>query len=74
MLVESKGEWKGDEQEIEFRLQEVRIRPDCDTEDWQVEKKDLTSPRMLRNVTTRSFELLDQDENTSAEWQKFVKG
>lgn len=73
LLTENKGEWKSTNETIEFRLQEARSRNDCGTEDWQVEKTDKKTERMIRNVTTNSFELLDQDEQTSAEWQKFVK-
>jgi hypothetical protein len=73
LLVESKGEWEATNEMIEFKLQEIRQRPNCDTEQWQSEKSDKRAERNLRNITPKSFELLDQEENSSAEWVKFVK-
>lgn len=73
LLVESSGEWKATNEVIEFRLQEVRQRPSCETEQWQVEKADKVTERDLRNITPQSFELLDQEESSSAEWVKFIK-
>jgi hypothetical protein len=73
LLIENRGEWKSTNEIIEFRLQEIRKRPDCSTEEWNVEKMDKTAERMIRNVSTNSFEMLDQEEQSSAEWQKFVK-
>jgi hypothetical protein len=73
LLTENKGDWKSTNEIIEFHLQETRSRNDCGTEEWQVEKTNKTAERMIRNVTTNSFEILDQEEQTSAEWQKFVK-
>lgn len=73
LLVESKGEWEATNEMIEFKLQEIRQRPNCDTEQWQSEKSDRRTERNLRNITPKSFELLDQEENSSAEWVKFVK-
>jgi hypothetical protein len=73
LLMENKGDWKSTDEVIQFHLQEIRSRNACDTEDWQVEKLDKTAERMIRNVTTTSFEILDQEDQTSAEWQKFVK-
>jgi hypothetical protein len=73
LLVESKGEWEATTNLIEFRLQEIRQRSSCETEQWVIEKSDRRAERNLRNVTPNSFELLDQEENSSAEWVKFVK-
>lgn len=73
LLAESQGEWKATNEMIEFRLQEIRQRPGCDTEQWQVEKSDKVTERNLRNITPQSFELLDQEESSSAEWVKFIK-
>jgi hypothetical protein len=73
LLAENKGEWKADHDAIEFRLQEVRKRNDCNSEDWRVEKVDRSISRMLRNVTTKSFDLLDQEEDVSAQWVRFIK-
>ena len=72
-IWEYKGEWKCDNEAIDFTLQEIRRRPDCTTEAWQSEKADKSSHRLIRSVTTTSFELLDQDEASSAQWVKFVK-
>lgn len=73
LLVESKGEWEATNEMITFRLQEVRHRPGCETEDWKVEKSDKVSERNIRHITPKSFELLDQEDQSSAEWVKFVK-
>lgn len=72
-LIEYKGDWKCDNETISFTLQEIRSRPDCNTENWQAEKVAKSTQRLIRMVTTNSFELLDQDEASSAEWVKFVK-
>ncbi|MEO6098162.1 MAG: hypothetical protein ABIW76_21850 [Fibrobacteria bacterium] len=72
-LIEYKGEWSCDNASIEFHLSEIRQRPDCSNEDWRSEKKDRTSRRLIRGVTTTSFDLLDQDVQSSDEWVKFVK-
>jgi hypothetical protein len=72
-LIEYKGEWSCDNSSIEFHLSEVRQRPDCSTEDWRSQKMDRTSRRLIRGVTTTSFDLLDQDDQASDEWVKFVK-
>jgi hypothetical protein len=72
-IMEYKGEWKCDNESIEFHLTEVRRRPDCNTEDWQSQKVEKTSRRLIRGVTTMSFDLLDQDDQSSDEWVKFVK-
>ena len=72
-LIEYKGEWSCDNGSIEFHLMEIRHRPGCSTEDWQSEKADKTSRRLIRSVTTMSFDLLDQDDQSSDEWVKFVK-
>jgi hypothetical protein len=73
LLMENRGEWKSDHDAIEFHLTEIRKRSDCNTEDWQVEKMDNTLSRMLRNVTPNSFDLLDQEEEVSAQWVRFIK-
>ena len=72
-LIEYKGDWKCDNESIAFRLQEIRHRPDCNTENWQSEKAEKDTRRLIRMVTTTSFELLDQDDASSDEWVKFVK-
>lgn len=72
-LMEYKGEWSCDNESIAFHLSEVRHRPDCSTEDWQSEKTDRSSRRLIRGVTTTSFDLLDQDDQSSDQWVKFVK-
>ena len=73
LVAESKGEWEATNEMIEFKLQEIRQRPGCDTEQWASEKSDRRTERNLRNITPKSFEVLDQEENRSAEWVKFVK-
>lgn len=73
LLSESKGEWKSTNELIEFKLQEIRHRPDCETEAWQTETADKVTEKDIRNITPKSFELLDQEEQSSAEWVKFVK-
>lgn len=73
LVLENKGEWKSDNENITFHMTEVRKRPDCTAEDWQVEKVDKSAARMIRNMTVNSFELLDQEEQSSAEWIRFVK-
>lgn len=73
LLAESKGEWEATNEMIEFKLQEIRQRPTCESEQWVTEKSDRRTERNLRNITPKSFELLDQEENRSAEWVKFVK-
>ena len=72
-LMEYKGEWACDNETMEFQLKEVRHRPDCNTEDWRSEKVARTSRRLIRGVTTTSFDLLDQDDQSSDQWVKFVK-
>jgi hypothetical protein len=72
-LMEYKGDWTCDNESIDFMLQEIRHRPDCNSETWETEKAGRSTRRLIRSVTTTSFELLDQDEATSAEWIKFVK-
>lgn len=72
-IAESKGKWSCDNESIEFHLSEIRSRPDCNTEDWQSQKADKTSRRHIRSLTTNSFELLDQDDQSSDEWVKFAK-
>jgi hypothetical protein len=72
-IMEYKGEWSCDNESIAFHLSEVRHRPDCSTEDWQSEKTDRSSRRLIRGVTTTSFDLLDQDDQSSDQWVKFVK-
>jgi hypothetical protein len=72
-MMEYKGDWKCDNESIEFALEEIRHRPDCNSESWQTEKTRKQTHRMIRSVTTTSFELLDQDSTTSAEWIRFVK-
>lgn len=73
LLVESKGAWDATNEMIVFKLQEIRQRPNCETEQWTTEKSDRRTERNLRNITPNSFDLLDQEENSSAEWTKFVK-
>jgi hypothetical protein len=73
LTMEYKGDWKCDNEAIDFTLQEIRHRPDCNTEAWQTEKVGKSTRRMLRSVTTNSFEVLDQDDTTSAQWVRFVK-
>lgn len=73
LLVETKGEWKSTNEMMEFSLQEIRRRDDCDSEAWQTEKTERVVERNIRNITPKSFELLDQEEQSSAEWVKFVK-
>lgn len=73
LLVESNGEWEATNELITFKLQEIRQRPGCETEEWRVEKSDKVAERNLRNITPNSFELLDQEEQSAAEWVKFVK-
>lgn len=72
-VQEYKGEWKCDNESIDFNLQEIRSRPDCTTETWQTEKADKKTHRLIRMVTPTSFEVLDQDATSSDEWVKFVK-
>ena len=72
-IIEYKGDWKSDNEAIAFSLREVRSRPDCHTEDWQSVKAERSSSRLVRSVTTTSFELLDQGESVSAHWIRFVK-
>lgn len=72
-IMEYKGEWTCDNESMDFHLTEVRHRPDCNSEDWQVEKTDKRTSRHIRSVTMTSFELLDQDDQSSDEWVKFVK-
>jgi hypothetical protein len=72
-VMEYKGEWTCDNQSIEFHLTETRQRPDCGNEDWRIEKVDKHTRRLIRSVTMSSFELLDQDDQSSDEWVKFVK-
>jgi hypothetical protein len=72
-VSESKGEWSATNEAIEFRLQEIRQRPDCQSEQWVSEKSDKVSERDISNITPTSFELLDQEESSEAEWVKFVK-
>ncbi len=73
LLLENRGEWKSDHDAIEFHLTEVRKRNDCNTEDWQVEKVDSLTSRMLRNITPNAFDVLDQEEDVSAQWVRFLK-
>jgi hypothetical protein len=72
-VSESKGEWSATNEVVEFRLQEIRQRPDCQAGEWTTEKSDKVSERNIRSITPTSFELLDQEETSSAEWVKFVK-
>lgn len=72
-LMEYKGDWKCDNESIDFTLEEIRHRPDCNTEAWVTEKVGKSTHRMIRSVTTTSFELLDQEDASSAQWIKFVK-
>jgi hypothetical protein len=72
-VIEYKGEWAWDNDAVDFHLQEIRHRPDCGTEEWQTEKTDKKARRLIRGVTTTSFDLLDQDNQSSDEWVKFVK-
>lgn len=72
-INEYKGEWVCDNESIDFHLTEIRQRPDCNTEDWRSEKVDKHTRRLIRSVTVTSFELLDQDDQSSDEWVKFVK-
>jgi hypothetical protein len=71
--MEYKGDWKCDNESVDFTLQEIRHRPDCHSESWETEKVGRSTHRLIRSVTTSSFELLDQDDTTSAQWIKFVK-
>jgi len=73
LRMEYKGEWKYLGESLEFHLQEIRKRGDCNSEDWQVDKQDAVNPRIIRNVTTNSFELLDQEEDKPATWVHFKK-
>lgn len=73
LLAESKGQWEATNEMIEFKLQEIRQRQSCDTEQWVTEKSDRRTERNLRNITPNSFDSLDQEENSSAEWMKFLK-
>lgn len=73
-VMEYKGDWKCDNESIDFTLQEIRHRPDCNTEAWETEKVLKNAHRQVRSVTTTSFEILDQeDTTTSAQWVRFVK-
>jgi hypothetical protein len=72
-IQEYKGDWKCDNESIDFRLQEIRRRPDCSSENWKVDKVEKNTRRLIRSVTMKSFELLDQDDASSDEWVKFVK-
>ncbi len=73
LLVENKGEWKGDHESIEFHLTEVRKRNDCNSENWEIEKVDRKATRIIRNMTTNSFDMLDQEDDSSAQWVRYVK-
>lgn len=73
LLAETRGQWKSDHESLEFRLSEIRKRNDCSTEDWQEDKVEKTTILSLRNVTTNSFEILDQEEEVSAHWVRFNK-
>lgn len=73
LRMEYKGDWKYLGESVEFHLQEIRKRNDCNSEDWQVDKQDVTNARIIRNVTTNSFELLDQEEDRAATWMRFQK-
>jgi hypothetical protein len=73
LVAEYKGGWQCDNQAIDFDLQEIRYRPGCETEAWRTDKVAKHSRRLIRSVTTTSFELLDQDSVSSDEWVKFVK-
>lgn len=72
-IMEYKGDWTCDNSAVEFDLQEIRHRLGCETEAWESRKADKHSRRLIRSVTTTSFELLDQDSSSSDEWVKFVK-
>jgi hypothetical protein len=72
-ITEYKGEWACDNESVDFHLTEIRQRPDCNTEDWRSDKVDKHTRRLIRSVTVTSFELLDQDDQSSDEWVKFVK-
>src|SRR3954466_2576206 len=37
-IIEYKGDWSCDNDAVDFHREEIRHRPDCNTEDWQVEK------------------------------------
>ncbi len=72
-MTEYKGDWICDNESMEFHLTEIRQRPDCNTEDWRSDKVEKRTRRLIRGVTMTSFELLDQDDQSSDEWVKFVK-
>ncbi len=72
-VMEYKGDWTCDNSAVEFDLQEIRHRPGCETEAWETAKASKHTRRLIRSVTTTSFELLDQDSSSSDEWVKFVK-
>lgn len=71
-VFDSRGKWKSDQEVIEFTLQESRRRPDCDAQ-WEVLQEDRSAERTIRNVTTKSFDMLEEGEQTAAEWIKFIK-
>lgn len=73
LLSESSGEWSATNESMEFRTQALRRRSDCSAEEWQVEKEIRVSERVIRNITPNSFELLDQDEQSAAEWLRFSR-
>jgi hypothetical protein len=72
-IIEYKGDWTCDNASVDFHLTDIRQRPDCNTEDWRSDKVDKHTRRLIRSVTVTSFELLDQDDQSSDEWVKFVK-
>lgn len=72
-VMEYRGDWTCDNASVDFHLQEIRHRPGCETEEWQVEKTDKHTRRLIRGVTMTSFELLDQEGPSSDEWVKFEK-
>lgn len=72
-VMEYKGTWTCDNESIQFHLNEFRQRPGCETEEWTSTKLEKSTQRLIRSVSPKSFDLLDQEEQTSDSWIKFVK-
>lgn len=72
-VMEYKGTWTCDNESIQFHLTEFRQRPNCETGEWTSTRVDKSARRLIRSVSPKSFDLLDQEEQSSDSWIKFVK-
>ncbi len=73
LLSETGGIWNADHEGLEFHMDRLRHRGDCDSA-WEEKNEKKVSRRFIRGMSAASFELLDDgDGYMEPEWLTFRK-